>query len=158
MQEISRAQRSIKSRPSRNGNGNGNNLATMMWLTFIVTNLVTIPVSAMGWRLSPHKEGNLEDADFWFLLQSSAMTFLSLLTMAIPMSKGNNMPLVASGQLWFFMAVGGVCAISAPIFYLNFATEWSAFLNIAAGCIQAFATLQVVVTAETVPKQHLRRD
>ena len=133
-------------------------IAIMLWSTFIVTNILTLPTVALGWQYSIHKIGTIKDSDFWFLLQSCGMALLNLLTVALPMWKGTCLPKASSTILWIFMAVGAISAISAPVFYLYLPTQWSSFLNIIAGAIQAFATLQIALTAETLPGRHLKRE
>ena len=133
-------------------------IAIMMWSTFIVTNILTLPTVALGWQYSIHTTGTTRDSDFWFLLQSCGMALLNLFTVALPMRKGTNLPKASSTILWIFMAAGAVSAIAAPVFYLYLPTQWSSFLNIIAGAIQAFATLQIALTAETLPGRHLKRE
>ena len=129
-----------------------------MWSTFIVTNIFTLPTVALGWQYSIHKTGTTKDSDFWFLLQSCGMALLSLSTMALPMWKGTNLPKASSTVLWIFMAAGAISAIAALVFYLYLLTEWSSFLNIVAGAIQAFATLQIALAAEKPPSRHLKSE
>ena len=122
-------------------------ITMMMWSTFIVTNIFI------------HSQtGTAKDSDFWFLVQSCGMALLSLFTMALPIGKGTNLPKASSTMLWIFMAAGAISAIAAPVSYLYLPTEWSSLLNIVAGAIQAFATLQIALAAEKSPGRHMKRE
>jgi hypothetical protein len=123
-----------------------------MWLTFIVTAVIALPTFALAWQYSPHKSGTTHDADFWFLVQTCSMQLLGLLIMAIPMWEGKEL----SGHSWYWtwgfilVAFGGT--ITAPFVYCHAPTEWSSFLGIVAGAVQAFVTLQVTLIANGVEK------
>ena len=39
-------------------------ITIMMWSTFIVTNIFTLPMVALGWQYSIHKTGTAKDSDF----------------------------------------------------------------------------------------------
>ena len=131
-------------------------ISILMWSTFLVTTILALPLAALGWEYSSHQPGTARDADFWFLTQSCSMALLGLFTMALPIWKGRNLPKVAKTSLWLFMSFGALSAIVAPIIYLFAPTEWSAFLNIVAGAVQAFATLQIALVAEQSPDSHLK--
>ena len=80
------------------------------------------------------------------------MALLSLFTMALPMGKGTNLPKASSTMLWIFMGAGAISAIAAPVSYLYLPTEWSSLVNIVAGAIQAFATLQIALAAGEITR------
>ena len=89
------------------------------------------------------------------------MTLLSLLTMALPLWKGEDLPgKTARIGLHVFMGAGAVSAFIAPILYLFIPTEWSALLNIFAGAVQAFATLRLALAREgmTTPSQKTKEE
>lgn len=132
-----------------------------MWSTFFVTVGIAIPTTALGWQYSTHKPGTSTDADFWFLIQSCSMVLLSLLTMALPIWKGNDLPdKNARTGLHLFMSAGAVSALIAPILYLFVPTEWSALLNVFAGAVQASATLRLVLAGEgmTTPSHKTKKE
>ena len=130
-----------------------------MWSTFSVIVGIAIPTTALGWQYSNHKPGTPKDADFWFLIQSCSMALLSLLTLAFSMWKGEDLPdKIAHTGVHLFMSAGAVSAFIAPILYLFIPTEWSAFLNIFAGAVQAFATLRLALAAEGTTPSHKKRN
>lgn len=133
-------------------------LIAMMWGTFLVIFVITFPTLALGWMHSPHQPGTKNDADFWFLIQSSSMAVLSIFMMALPIWNGNNLQRASKTSLWLFMIVGIIAALIAPVMYLYVPTEWSAFLSILAGTVQTFATLQLALTAEAATNVRLKED
>ncbi|KAM0801142.1 hypothetical protein BDR22DRAFT_211090 [Usnea florida] len=113
--------------------------ATVLWSTFTIVLGVGMPMVAKGFLGSPHRHGTLEDADFWFLIQSSSMNVLAIFTVALP--------LLNRRIFWIPMALAVICALVAPLFYIFFDTEWSALMRMFAGAIQAFITMQVTLIA-----------
>lgn len=129
-----------------------------MWSTFVTVG-IAIPTTALGWQYSDHTPGTPKDPDFWFLIQSCSMALLSLLTMALPMWKGEDVrDKTARTGLHLFMSAGAVSAFIAPILYVFIPTEWSALLNIFAGAVQAFATLRLALAAEGTTQSHQKND
>jgi hypothetical protein len=124
-----------------------------MWLTFITTVIAALPTFALAWQYSQHTPGTTRDADFWFMVQACTMQFLGLLTMGIPMWKGKEL----SGHSWYwtwaFKIVALGCTIAAPFAYCKAPTEWSSFLGIVAGALQAFVTLQITLLADAGGKE-----
>jgi hypothetical protein len=119
-----------------------------MWLTFIATVIVALPTFAVAFQYSPHTPGTTRDADFWFLLQACSMQFLGLLTIGIPMWKGKELSGHSWCWSWGFMGLAVGCTTAAPFAYCKAPTEWSSFLGIVAGAIQAFVTLQIILIAK----------
>jgi hypothetical protein len=128
----------------------------MMWLTFIATVIVAIPMVSQAWQHSPHTAGAVTDADFWYLIQNCSMTVLALVTMAIPLSKGNNLPRYLGYWIWGPVTIAILCAMTAPVVYLYKPTEWGAFMSIAAGAMQAFVTLQIALVADAAGQQRVK--
>ncbi|KIW11303.1 hypothetical protein PV08_10603 [Exophiala spinifera] len=121
--------------------------STCMWLTFTATVIVALPTFALAFQYSPHARGSTLDADFWFLLQSCSMQFLGFLTVGIPMWKGKLLSVHVWYWTWGFIGLAMSCTLAAPFIYCKLRTEWSAFLVIVAGTIQAFVTLQITLIA-----------
>ena len=87
------------------------------------------------------------------------MALLSLLTMALSMWKGEDLPdQIARAGVHLFMSAGAVSAFIAPILYLFIPTEWSALLNIFAGAVQAFATLRLALGAKGTTQGYEKMD
>lgn len=86
------------------------------------------------------------------------MALASLATLGIPVWRRRALP----GQIWYgtwlSLAVAVVCAIVAPFMYLNLPTEWSQFMVIAAGIIQAFLTLEVALVADNAGSKGGKQD
>ena len=125
----------------------------LIWSAFTATLLTGIPTMALGWRSSPHKQGNPADADFWFLLQNCAMTFLGLIIMILPTFKAQRLPRLTRTTLWVWIGFAILCVVVAPIAYLYLPTEWSQCLIMISGAIQIFVTLQVSLTAAEGAKE-----
>ena len=101
---------------------------------------VTIPTTALAWRYSPHQRGKSSDADFRFLIQSSSVSLISIATLGIPIWKSSG-----RATIWVFLALASLCAVFAPLMYLFAPTEWSAFMGIIAGIVQAMTMLQIAL-------------
>ncbi|RDL33865.1 uncharacterized protein BP5553_08233 [Venustampulla echinocandica] len=114
--------------------------STLMWPTFLEIVLLALPTFALAYQHSSHKPETIQDADFWFQVQASSMTFLGLLIMGIPMWKER----MLSGYVWYWtwgaMSISGACSFSAPVIYCYAPIEWAS-LGIVAGALQAFVTL-----------------
>ncbi|KAL6722242.1 hypothetical protein ACLMJK_001349 [Lecanora helva] len=120
--------------------------------------LANIPTAAMGWRYSSHKPGTTKDADFWFLLQSSCVALASLVTLGIPIWRRRSLP----GQSWLWtwakLAIAALCACMAPVCYIFLPTEWSQYVIMASGIIQAFVTLEIALVAEGTGAKVVKQD
>ena len=101
---------------------------------------VTILTTALAWRYSPHQRGKSSDADFRFLIQSSSVSLISIATLGIPIWKSSS-----RATIWVFLALASLCAVFAPLMYLFAPTEWSAFMGIIAGIVQAVTMLQIAL-------------
>lgn len=119
-----------------------------MWFTFIANVVVSFPLFLLALQHSPHVPGSTADADFWLLIQSSAMTMLSLAILLMPVQKTISRLGYISYLISVFTAFALLCAIAAPAVYPFVPTEWSFFLSVVAGLIQFFMTLQLAVIAD----------
>ena len=95
----------------------------LMWSAFTATLLTAIPTMALCCRFSPHRKGNPDDADFWFLLQDCAMTFLGLIIMILPFFQAQSLPRLAKTSLWIWVGFKIACVFVAPVAYLYLPTE-----------------------------------
>ena len=135
-----------------------NSTVLMMWATFLFSFVAVLPTFALGWRASGPLPGTTNDADFWFSVQGCCMSFLSLLTMIIPMWTDG---LLGGGKewiTWLVLSIALLCTVAAPIAYLWVPTQWSAFLMTVAGSIQAWITVQIAFVARSAPKKLRDRD
>ncbi|KAF2671636.1 hypothetical protein BT63DRAFT_422185 [Microthyrium microscopicum] len=117
----------------------------ILWLTFSITTIATIPLFALGYSFSPHQHGTFEDADFWFLLQSSLTQLLGTVLSFIPIYKENKLPRRVSITL---MIAALLATLLATPLYILVPTEWSGFLSIIGASIQAFQVLQIVISED----------
>jgi hypothetical protein len=91
------------------------------------------------------------DADFWFLLQSCVSAVANLLILGLSLWGNRNS--FSKGAYdtwaWIFTALGVIFALLAPVVYIRLPTEWSAFMIVTAGAVQAFLTLQMALMSWT---------
>jgi hypothetical protein len=114
----------------------------ILWSTFMITTLGTIPLFALGYRYSEHQPGTTEDADFWFLAQSSLTQALGVVMLYMLIWKSNQLPKRVGIPL---LTIAFLSTILTIPLYTRVPTEWSNFLSIIGACIQAFMVLQIAI-------------
>ncbi|KAF5601774.1 salicylate hydroxylase [Fusarium pseudocircinatum] len=117
---------------------------TILWLTFIGTTLSNVWTFALAYNYSEHTPGTTKDADFWFLMQSCITQGFTLIISGIPLRADPRL----RKRTWIppmFLAL--ICTVIAPPLYLTAPTEWSSFVGLVAGGIQAFMVLQLVTVS-----------
>ncbi|KAF4502482.1 salicylate hydroxylase [Fusarium agapanthi] len=117
---------------------------TILWLTFIGTTLSNVWTFALAYNYSEHTPGTTKDADFWFLMQSCITQGFTLIISGIPLRADPRL----RKRTWvppMFLAL--ICTVIAPPLYLTAPTEWSSFVGLVAGGIQAFMVLQLVTVS-----------
>ncbi|KAF5237443.1 hypothetical protein FANTH_10805 [Fusarium anthophilum] len=117
---------------------------TILWLTFIGTTLSNVWTFALAYNYSDHTPGTTKDADFWFLMQSCITQGFTLIIAGIPLRADPRL----RKRTWvppMFLAL--ICTVIAPPLYLTAPTEWSSFVGLVAGGIQAFMVLQLVTVS-----------
>ncbi|KAF5543343.1 salicylate hydroxylase [Fusarium mexicanum] len=117
---------------------------TILWLTFIGTTLSNVWTFALAYNYSDHAPGITKDADFWFLMQSCITQGFTLIISGIPLRADPRL----RKRTWvppMFLAL--ICTVIAPPLYLTAPTEWSSFVGLVAGGIQAFMVLQLVTVS-----------
>ncbi|KAL2058591.1 hypothetical protein ABVK25_001319 [Lepraria finkii] len=124
-----------------------NRISSSLWLSLLVF-LVSIPTVALAWQYSTHESGTPHDADFWFQIQNSCMTILNFAILAIPIWRSKALPEKMSFWIWVLLIGASLCVGVAPVIYLFGPTEWSSFMSIVAGIVQAFLTLQIALVAD----------
>ncbi len=86
------------------------------------------------------------------------MTLLNFATLSIPVWRRQALPGHSWTWTWGFIAIAAVCAIVAPALYIFVPTEWSAYMAIVAGIIQAFVTLQIALVADSAGAKAIKKD
>ena len=76
------------------------------------------------------------------------MTILSFAILAIPIWRSKALPEKMSFWIWVLLIGASLCVGVAPVIYLFGPTEWSSFMSIVAGIVQAFLTLQIALVAD----------
>lgn len=74
--------------------------------TFAVMAILVITaagLTAKGWEASPHEAGTTQDADFWFLLQSSLMQIAGMVLVLFSLARDPNMRLQSRLWSWWFL-------------------------------------------------------
>jgi hypothetical protein len=111
----------------------------------MVTTVAGVPIFALGYRYSEHKPGTTEDADFWFLIQASAIQMLSISMSCIPLYNTSQLP----KRVWIPLTIIALlCTLLAIPLYAYLPTEWSNFLSMVGASIQAFMVLQIALVGE----------
>jgi hypothetical protein len=113
--------------------------AFILWSTLFGCAVTCTVFFALGYAHSPHLQGTTNDADFWFLIQSTIVQLLGLVVSALIERKSGGLP----KWRWALpTAIAGACSIIAIPLYLVVPTEWSSFLSLVAGATQSFMILQ----------------
>ncbi|OQE09123.1 hypothetical protein PENVUL_c007G09307 [Penicillium vulpinum] len=89
--------------------------------------------------------GSVQDADFWYLIQSSIMSVLGNLTMVIPLMKKSWFS-PAYNTMWIFFFLGVTFAIISIVIYPFLNTGWSSMLAFF-GSIASAASVLVMTQA-----------
>lgn len=97
-----------------------------------------------AWQYSPRKPGTIYDADFWFLVQSSMMQLVGLLTIILPLALSGRLPFRQWFWTWLLVGVSFSFSVAPIPVYLYFPTEWSATVGFLGSAAQAFVTLQAL--------------
>jgi hypothetical protein len=111
-----------------------------------------------AWQRSPDLAGSTADADFWLLLQSSAMQLLGLFTAVYPLWAS----IKTASWRWMqiLIILGCACALAAVPIYVRLPTMWSAVVSFLGTAAQAYMTLQLALVGATTsePRLELVRD
>jgi drug/metabolite transporter (DMT)-like permease len=119
--------------------------------------LAVIP-GALGWTHSPHVPGTKDDADFYFLIQTSLMQLLGLLTLTLPLLVRLRHPSQPWYWTWFFVGASFACSVAATVLYLYIPTEWSFTVSFLASAAQVFVILQTVFLVDRPPPPRAAKD
>ncbi|TKA58738.1 hypothetical protein B0A55_11604 [Friedmanniomyces simplex] len=112
----------------------------LLWAVYALIVLVTIPTFVKAYLCSAHTPGTTSDADFWFLVQSSATQLFGLAFGTAPIKSSKGGPL-----LWWLVPtlLAGVTTCLAPVLYVTVPTEWSSYCLLTGAAVQAFMLLQI---------------
>lgn len=86
------------------------------------------------------------------------MTIFGLLATSVPLWNGTGISNHGWYWTWSFMIGASLCALIAPLVYLYVPTEWSLYMNVGAGAVQAFVNLQITLVANKKEKRSLKRE
>jgi len=84
--------------------------------------------------------GSTEDADFWYLIQSSIMAVMGNIIMVVPLLKKSWFS-PAYGLMWAFFALGLVFAVISVILYPLVNPGWSSMVAFFASIASAASVL-----------------
>jgi hypothetical protein len=116
-----------------------------------MTLLSCIP-AYLAWQRSEYKPGSFSDSDFWWLVQSSAMGLLALLTLSVPIWEGSKLPSQNWFWTWTFIIIAAISTVSAVPLYILAPVAYSSSLVFVATVAQAFVVLQLALAASVVMK------
>ena len=121
----------------------------------LVTATVTaIAISAIPLGLALHNStnngpGSTSEADFWLLVQTTLMQFLSLVTTILttlaPKPREQHILVWPKILTWTIAILGLGCALSAPLLYVRFLPMYSALISFMASAAQACMVLQLAL-------------
>jgi len=117
----------------------------MMWATVILSGIGSLPTFALVLKYSNPDTGTTSEPDFWFLLQTCLKSFLDIVMLAIPMSRGSTFCDSNNIAAWASIAVAIGCTVTAPFLYLCAPTAWATFLTIIAGMFRAWLVVQLAI-------------
>ncbi len=103
----------------------------------------TIP-GYKAWQRSPGHPGTVSDADFWFLVQSSMMQIVGLVTIILPLAMDGRLRFRTWFWTWLLVGLSFACSIAPIPAYLYWPTEWSATIGYLGSAAQTFVTLQAL--------------
>ena len=136
---------------------------TMLALVFVFLILAIVP----GYRgfaisLAEEQKGSIEDADFWYLCQSSVMFLLGSFASALPLLRRDCYKR-ARNIFWFFFTAGFALAIVSIAIYPGFNTGWSALVSFLASVTTASSLLVLTQATphdehEALPQEKLHQD
>lgn len=86
------------------------------------------------------------------------MTLISLMTAGIPIRRRQNLPGPSWVWTWISLVAAALCVIFAPLVYCYAATEWSSFMGIVSGMVQAAITVQIAIIANSACAKAMKMD
>jgi hypothetical protein len=103
----------------------------------------------LAWSHSDYSAGpgSAKDADFWWLVQSTIMQVLGLLTLSVPIWQGSKLPSQNWFWTWLFIGIASLATIVAVPLYLYAPVAYSSTLVFVATACQAFVVLQLALAA-----------
>jgi len=101
-----------------------------------------------AWQYSPRQPGTIYDTDFWFLVQSSMMQFIGLLTVIVPLALSGTLRIQKWFWTWLLFGISFSCSIAPIPVYLYFPKEWSVTIAFLGSAAQTFVTLQALFVVQ----------
>ncbi|KAF4635570.1 hypothetical protein G7Y89_g2523 [Cudoniella acicularis] len=96
----------------------------------IFTLLLAIIPGNVALKYFPHQLGTVQDADFWYLVQSSGVQWLFVLTIIIYIRTRNDLTFESWFWTWMFIFLAIICSAAAIPCYFYLPTEWSAVVSL----------------------------
>jgi hypothetical protein len=114
----------------------------------------------LAWSHSDYIAGSAKDADFWWLVQSTIMQVLGLLTLSVPIWQGSKLPSQNWFWTWLFIGIAALATILAIPLYLYAPVAYSSTLVFLATASQSFVVLQLALAAGVAmdPKRLMRKE
>lgn len=100
----------------------------MAMILFFLIAAILPGYKAFAISMKSNEPGSVEDADFWFLIQSSIMSVLGSLVMVLPLLK-KSWFCPAYTTMWIFFFAGVVFAVLSIVIYPRCNTGWSSVLS-----------------------------
>ena len=81
------------------------------------------------------------------------MTILSFAVLAIPIWGSKSFSAKARFWVWGLLIAASLCVALSPLVYIFGPTQWSQFMSIVSGIVQALLTLQIALVADHAGKE-----
>ncbi|KAH8803596.1 hypothetical protein F5884DRAFT_510209 [Xylogone sp. PMI_703] len=121
--------------------------STLTALTGIMVLLAFVP-GLFAWQRSDDKPGSPNDADFYWLLQSSIMQLLGIFTLCVPINQNEKIPSQIKWWTWLFVAIAATSTAAAVLLYVLVPVGYSSILTFVANCAQALVVLQLALASQ----------
>jgi hypothetical protein len=121
------------------------NVVLITLILLFLTAAIVPGYKAFSISMKSSTPGSIEDADFWYLIQSSIMSVLGSLTMVIPLMKKSWFS-PAYGTMWMFFTLGLSFAVIAIVIYPLVNTGWSSMVAFF-GSIASVASVLIMTQA-----------
>ena len=117
----------------------------MAMILFFLIAAILPGYKAFSISMKNNETGSVEDADFWFLIQSSIMSVLGSLVMVLPLLK-KSWFCPAYTTMWILFFSGVVFAVLSIAIYPLYNTGWSSVLSFFGSVASIFSVLAMTQT------------
>ncbi|KAJ5449458.1 uncharacterized protein N7458_005907 [Penicillium daleae] len=133
------------------------NVGLIALILLFLTAAIVPGYKAFSISMKSSEPGSVQDADFWYLIQSSIMSVLGNLTMVIPLLKKSWFS-PAYSMMWMFFALGVAFAAISIIIYPFANTGWSSMVAFFGSIASAASVLVMTQAAAKVVPQKIKKD